>query len=229
MRHVVMALLVLSSAACGSGRAISDGGGGTGGAGSGGMGGAGSGGSACPFGQLCGTNAPGSGSVPQFHRSVAMACALSVIGAGSPSLYPGSGVACASDDQCKSDGESLGLRCLGGTCTRDECLTDGDCGAGGVCLCSEAGYYNLNHCHRGNCRVDSDCGSGSYCVPSLGGGGCPAEGFYCTTPADTCGNASDCQGCVGEDMSGSFSPSAACHYFSDKHAFGCMQLCRGGC
>ena len=173
---------------------------------------------------LCGSSAPVSASeVPPFHRSVAMACQPSL----AASTYPGAGAACTSDDQCKPD--SSGLHCLGGSCTKDECLTDDDCGAGGLCLCSEP-QSNLNQCHRGNCRVDGDCGAGGYCVPSYTAGGCPAEGFYCHTPADTCIDVdTDCGGCSNEDSSGIFYPAAACHYFLENKAFGCLQLSRGGC
>jgi hypothetical protein len=132
------------------------------------------------------------------------------------------GAPCTRDDQCGVDAAAAGLRCFAGHCTRDQCLTDADCGGGVVCLCSGPPYGNPNACGaKGNCRVDADCGPGGYCSP---GNGYRSQGdFYCHTPADTCVNpAVDCGGCLRQTGT-----SAVCSYFPDKKAFGCEQLCDG--
>ena len=90
----------------------------------------------------------------------------------------------------------------GCACAYDDCLTDADCAAGTACSCDAnrggAGASgNPTKCVPANCRVDADCGAGGFCSQSgsTGGpGGCGAfvTGFFCHTPDDECGNASDC-------------------------------------
>jgi hypothetical protein len=79
----------------------------------------------------------------------------------------------------------------------DECLTDSDCGATGVCSCAgstfEYAHQTRNICVAANCRVDSDCGAFT-CSPSDGDSGpfYGAQGYYCHTADDSCGRDSDC-------------------------------------
>jgi hypothetical protein len=85
----------------------------------------------------------------------------------------------------------------------DECLVDTDCSNGGVCSCAgntfEYAHATRNLCVAANCRTDADCGS-EVCSPSDGDLGpfYGAQGYYCHTAADACGNDSDC----GTDSSG---------------------------
>lgn len=162
--------------------------------------------------------------IPPAHRAVAAACAPTPASANEPSFrYDGSGTPCTSDAQCRSDAGVPG-HCLHGACTIDDCLTDDDCGGGGVCVCSSASLpsdfvENLNYCVSGNCRVDSDCGAAGYCVPSASICVSP-DGFFCHTAADTCVDpAIDCPSdCI-----------SACTYFLDRGAFACMAPPMSGC
>jgi len=161
--------------------------------------------------------------IPPDHRALAAACTPTPADANAPTFtYGASGTPCTSDAQCGSDGGLPG-HCLRGACTIDECLTDDDCGGGGVCACSShlpnGVLRNMNRCVQGNCRIDSDCGTGGYCVPS--GGLCfsPA-GFFCHTAADTCVDPTiDCpSACI-----------SACSYFPDRGGFACVALTNEGC
>jgi hypothetical protein len=172
--------------------------------------------------RACGrtTAAPATETPPQ-HRSTAQACSPTPADAMGEWTYDGTGTPCTSDAQCTFDAGLPGF-CLHGTCTADECLTDDDCGAGAVCLCSaplgSSAVWNRNWCVRGNCQVDSDCGANGFCVPSSGV--CGIDGFYCHTPADTCVDpAIDCGApCL-----------MGCSYFPDKGAFACVAPICGGC
>jgi hypothetical protein len=79
----------------------------------------------------------------------------------------------------------------------DQCLSDADCAAGGVCSCAgstfEYAHETRNLCVAASCRIDGDCGA-EMCSPSLGDSG-PFYGvqtYACHTPDDTCGNDNDC-------------------------------------
>jgi hypothetical protein len=110
---------------------------------------------------------------------------------------------CSADSQCTAglDGR-CGYAAGGCACQYDACLTDADCPAGSDCACDAnrggAGASgNPTACLPSNCRLDADCGPGGYCSPSyIGGGpgGCGSQwfGFFCHTPNDECGDASDC-------------------------------------
>jgi hypothetical protein len=77
----------------------------------------------------------------------------------------------------------------------DECLADGDCGTGKVCLCESlpapgqpcaAGVPRPtgNICIPANCRVDSDCSPCGVCQAQYWCG--EYTGYYCQTPGDAC-------------------------------------------
>jgi hypothetical protein len=96
---------------------------------------------------------------------------------------------CTTDADCQNTSLGPSGHCVESECGYDECLTDGDCGAGTICVCSSVvgggvGTH-VNRCIPSNCATDGDCGPGNYCAPSRGycGG---TEGFYCTSGADTC-------------------------------------------
>ncbi len=89
-----------------------------------------------------------------------------------------------------------------GNVNHDDCLTDSDCGATGVCLCqapqSLGGESPIlgNACVGGNCRTDDDCSDGAGCeyVDSTTG-----SGYYCQTPDDECHTVNDCTATSPED------------------------------
>jgi hypothetical protein len=132
------------------------------------------------------------------HRAVSVACPCE-----RPPSDPCEGTfrLCTNDSQCKGGPNG---RCIGFVgpwdcaCSYDACLTDDDCGPGGVCLCDGRG----NHCVRAKCSTDADCGQGSLCKPptwifDCGYGADVFLGYACTTPNDTCIDDSDCAGgCV---------------------------------
>jgi hypothetical protein len=176
----------------------------------------------CTLLRACGSTTPAPATeVPSSHRSAAQACSPTPQSAMSFAPYTATGRPCTSDSQCTSD-EGWPGHCLSGACTVDDCLTDGDCADGGVCVCSSplgnSAVQNRNYCVRGNCRVDADCGAGGYCMQSAGL--CGVDGFFCHTSADTCVDATqDCgASCIG-----------ACRYFADKRAFACLAPVCGGC
>jgi hypothetical protein len=145
------------------------------------------------------TNGDGgdAGRIPA-HRASAVGCPCE-----RPPSDPCEGVfrLCTDDSQCKA---ARNGRCIGFVgpwdcaCSYDACLTDDDCGPGGVCLCDGRG----NHCVQAKCSTDADCGPGSLCKPptwifdcSYGSG--VFLGYACTTPNDACIDDRDCAGgCV---------------------------------
>jgi hypothetical protein len=142
---------------------------------------------------------PHSGEVPSEHRATAPACKAST----QPPLPDGGVPSCTADTDCTASTAgiaSLYRYCVQGQCAFDQCLTDTDCGATGVCACSSDYYggnsaYHPNFCVPANCRLDSDCGAGGYCSPSRGYCG-TFQGFYCHTPADSCvDSTADCASC----------------------------------
>lgn len=141
---------------------------------------------------------------PLSHRaSTPAACTPQPIEPGTCTNAVAGTATCATASDCMSglDGSCNGV---GGVCScvYDDCLTDSDCAPGTACSCDAdrggAGASgNPTKCVPSNCRVDADCGPGGYCSPSgfAGGpGGCGSylDGYYCHTPADECGNPSDC-------------------------------------
>lgn len=86
-------------------------------------------------------------------------------------------------------------------CLYDECLTDEDCPEGKACTCAGSGNIDgvhfdqfINHrCVEANCRTNADCPEDEYCMVSLRHvkneelrDFLRIEGFYCSTPHDTC-------------------------------------------
>jgi hypothetical protein len=109
---------------------------------------------------------------------------------------------CASASDCSDAGPRF---CVGGHCAEDECTSDTNCGATGICSCGfvgsgTAGVVVPNTCMMGEgCQTDAQCPSG-YCSPSLdsifigglSGGTNYSYSYHCHVSADTCTNDSDC-------------------------------------
>ena len=167
-------------------------------------------------------NAPRSGEVPSEHRATAPACKPST----QPPAPDGGVRACTTDTDCTSSTsypDAFYRYCVDGQCVFDQCLTDSDCGATGVCACSSDYYggniaYHPNFCVPANCRLDSDCGPGGSCSPSRGYCG-TFQGFYCHTAADSCVDPTvDCASCGFN----------ACTYSPAVGAFTCgSSICAG--
>jgi hypothetical protein len=247
---LVALLLALGSVACGSQpiAAPGTGGGSTGGS-AGGMGtggtiasggtgvsatggisvGGGSGG-----GGLAGTD--GGARIPENHRVSHETCVLGSQPT-SPCVPTGSPYSTSSFSTCSVSGDCpsgtngrclpsiysslTGIYCL---CAYDECLSDGDCSAGGACSCGKGStpFGAGNRCLLGDCQVDADCGPLGYCSPSrkpqtplswTSENGA-LKGFYCHTNGDACLNDADCRG--GGNW-GSY-----CAFDSTKSAWVCM-------
>lgn len=216
---LILGCAALALAACGS-RTLDpggDGGGGT--AGAGGGAGDGPGGTTGTGGCIAARLSP-AGTVPPEHRASSTMCSASK----APPL-DGGPMSCTSTIDCVGDGGLVSYgydTCLHGVCSFDQCLTDADCGAGGVCACSTDYYggnaaYHANICVTGNCRVDADCGAGGYCSPSRGYCG-TVQGFYCHGPSDSCVDPKvDCALCGN-----------ACLYAPTANAFVCgAAICAG--
>jgi len=168
---------------------------------------------------ICSGDPRGGAEVPTTHRPTAVACTASK---RSPAPPDGGTATCTTNADCASDAGSFFTTCLRGRCSFDQCLSDADCGAGGVCACAADYYggnaaYHANVCVRGNCRVDADCGAGGYCSASHGYCG-SFQGFYCHSKADTCvDETKDCTGCGN-----------ACVYSPTVGAFTCASIgCAG--
>jgi hypothetical protein len=164
---------------------------------------------------------PRGGEVPAEHRASAPACQPS----NQPPAPDGGVSSCTTDTDCAGavNATSLYRYCVHGQCAFDQCQTDSDCGATGVCACSSDYYggnaaYHPNFCVPANCRLDSDCGPGGYCSPSRGYCG-TFQGFYCHTAADSCVDpAADCASCGYN----------ACTYSPAVGAFTCgSSICAG--
>lgn len=105
-----------------------------------------------------------------------------------------------------------------------ECVTDEDCGEGGLCLDS---YYfggeTLCQCHTSGCQQDDDCGDGALCLCGVvaNGEGTPCGSFWdlpcghqclpstCRTDAD-CGEGGYCSPSTG--ICGLVAKSYHCHH-----------------
>ena len=160
------------------------------------------------------------GNIPTEHRTTAVACSPSTRAPAPPDAGL---MSCTSTIDCVGDASFTYFgACLHGVCSFDECLTDADCGATGVCACANDYYggniaYHPNVCVQGNCRVDADCGTGGYCSPRHGYCG-SFLGFYCHGPSDTCvDSTADCASCGN-----------ACVYAPTVGAFVCgTNICAG--
>lgn len=93
------------------------------------------------------------------------------------------------EEGCKSDAD-----CDGGVCTKrllytrcyyHGCIADSDCGAGMRCACSNG----MNACVPADCASDADCPEGEC---RLDYGCFAAQGFRCSSPADTCEEDDEC-------------------------------------
>jgi len=139
--------------------------------------------------------------VPETCAYVAADGAVMSVDAGGPA-DGGSTSTCTQDSDCAScENGHLG-RCEGpfSTCVCDQCVTDQDCGASGVCAC-DGQTFGFSHTRRGNvciasnCRVDADCGPRGFCSPTTDiscGAFYGIAGYYCHTPSDQCTNDADC-------------------------------------
>ncbi len=72
------------------------------------------------------------------------------------------------------------------------CVTDADCSADFICVCSGQGSPTGGVCVSSSCQRDADCGSGRLCATF--NGSCGELGFACQSGRDECGNDSDCNG-----------------------------------
>jgi hypothetical protein len=156
--------------------------------------------------------------VPDEHRPSATACPLPKP-QPEPTI-PDAGVSPVATFEChKNEDCTAGKRgvCVfgyadipispGGTrCVYDECESDGDCGASGICTCSDV----ANGCTPSNCRVDADCGPGGFCSPTKDGCGTPGVGWYCHRPSDPCFTDAECM-----------SPGQACVFDATSSAWAC--------
>ncbi len=144
---------------------------------------------------------------------------------------------CATDSDCTAglDGRCTPVDSTTCACRYDACLTDADCPSGNDCSCNAnrggAGASGSpTACLPSNCSVDADCGPGGFCSPShyaggLGGCGAVWYGYFCHTPNDECGNASDCV----SDGSNGVAAGAACIYSQELGHWTCAayQFCAG--
>jgi hypothetical protein len=83
-------------------------------------------------------------------------------------------------------GDAAGAYCYYG------CTTDGDCGAGAICVCGDP----VGHCAQATCSSDADCASGMHCASYDSSGGCNIEAFACQTARDECLVNADCAGAL---------------------------------
>lgn len=93
------------------------------------------------------------------------------------------GLGCESDADC--DGGVCAKRLLYTRCYYHGCNADSDCGAGMRCACSNG----MNACVPADCTTDADCPGGEC---RLDYGCFAAQGFRCTSPADTCQEDDEC-------------------------------------
>jgi hypothetical protein len=140
-----------------------------------------------PFDTAACPTADGATRAPVLHRPVANAC-------------PRTGLttsACADADASSCTGLEW-RTCTGGFCDYDQCLTDADCGATGLCSCKGETRYGGaqsygNVCVPSDCRTDADCCPGQWCSPSDDRGGFyGVHSYHCHTSQDTCIDDADC-------------------------------------
>jgi hypothetical protein len=154
--------------------------------------------------------------VPQVHRTASATNACmdppppghTVQGPATSPCYQDSDCDAGLNPRCYTEAREVGSSvALYNACASDSCITDSDCGDGGVCNCRDPDLDNTNVCLTGNCRIDSDCGPHGYCSPSglselsacaadfvslVGHCLCVESGFYCHTPRDQCIDDTDC-------------------------------------
>jgi hypothetical protein len=101
---------------------------------------------------------------------------------------PGLEANCVQDSDCKLlSGGRCDTAVVETGCAYAECTTSSECGPGERCAC--AGFFFK--CVPSECMADGDCSPGQHCrlsAPCI-----PlADGFYCSTPNDSCGSDADC-------------------------------------
>ncbi len=118
--------------------------------------------------------------------------------------------ACGDDGSASCMGAFPGSTCVyvgvdACACLRP-CTSDADCGAGGVCVCrrnnAAGSCVAVGDCRTSDdCPADQRCGLAGLVDPDFQRMGEPvldtspgASGFYCTTQADECRVADDCEG-----------------------------------
>ena len=127
----------------------------------------------------------GSAREPAHHRASQITCSRMGL-----STTP-----CGDASSCLS---LLWYTCNGGVCDYDQCLSDSDCGATGVCSCKgetrEFGAQSYgNVCVPSDCRVDADCCPGQWCSPSDDHGTFyGVRSYHCHTASDECIDDADC-------------------------------------
>jgi hypothetical protein len=153
-----------------------------------------------------GGGSDGGGGIPENHRISHDTCGLSSQPT-SPCVAHGtsgtefSNCSASSDCQSGTNGRCLPVTQVDGNacnCAYDNCFSDGDCSAGGPCICGD--LQGGNSCLPGDCQVDADCGPQGYCSPSRGSYANFADrdsekswqGFYCHRYGDVCINDADC-------------------------------------
>jgi hypothetical protein len=156
------------------------------------------------------------------HRATVQACPPTNFTTFPLPLSDAGPIKCGTDADCQDAG-GLFLHCLGGTCSRDQCLVDADCPKDSVCACASQFGGNALHsnlCIQTACHVDSDCACG-YCSPAYTGGCASISGYHCRTPADTCHVDADCP-----QMTNAF---MFCQYVPMLGHWGCapVSVCNG--
>ncbi len=89
------------------------------------------------------------------------------------------------------------------TICRSGCVTDSDCGADQICVCSSSLSPTGGECHAAACATDADC-PGSICASQNSASGCGIEVYRCVTERDRCVSNQDCpqdQGCLWDPES----------------------------
>jgi hypothetical protein len=170
---------------------------------------------------ICPSQIPSGVRVFPDHRATAKTCAPT------SNLPDAGGQPCGADVDCATDAgfpASLFTHCVERRCSFDYCLTDADCGAQSVCVCSSDYYggnsaYHANECVPADCHTDADCGATGYCVPTRGSCG-SFTGFHCMKATDPCVDAAtDCAGCGFTLPACVYSPIAG--EFVCGQGFGC--------
>jgi hypothetical protein len=109
---------------------------------------------------------------------------------------------CSSDSDCTTAQRGFCKLSYGkGTqrlqCDYDVCVSDADCGGGGVCACHEDWAHR---CVEGDCKVDGDCAAPGFCAFSFGADVMTSHGrvvdldrgYFCRTLNDACIDDDDC-------------------------------------
>ena len=126
----------------------------------------------------------GSAREPLHHRASAVTC-------------PRTGLT-ASCEETGTCGGPGWWACDAGACVYDQCVTDDECGATGVCTCigEKRGFGAQsfgNDCVPSDCRTDADCCPGEWCSPSDDYGSFyGTQSYHCHTAQDECIDDVDC-------------------------------------